>query len=203
MVNLEKFLPVWGQQFTLYSYHWCRCQYSSFQVSVENRKQSDPNDQSKQRLTSSLANEMPQLLEARENASDQSAVGICFASDWLKGWSGFFRRITRCSRTKEPKQTQIALCTSIEISLFKQLFHKPFRDSPRPMREENHWFLRMTSRFQRLHLCQNIWNNHTTKSQEKFHRTYTVIQTDTTIPKLLFHLKKKKIWAAKNIFVAN
>ena len=164
MVNLEKFLPVGGQQFILYSYHWCRCQYSSFQVSVENQKQSDPNDQSKQRLTSSLANEMPQLLEARENASDQAAVGICFASDWLKGWSGFFRRITRCSRTKANTDCLIYFDSNISI---RQLFNKPFRDSPRPMREENHWFLRMTSRFQRLHLCQNIWNNHTTKISRK------------------------------------
>ena len=53
----------------------------------------DYNDQSKQRLTPSLAHEKPEFLEARENAGDQVAVGFRFASDWLKGWSGFFHKV--------------------------------------------------------------------------------------------------------------
>ena len=112
----------------------------------------DYNDQSKQRLTSSLAHEKPEFLEARENAGDQVAVGFRFASDWLKGWSGFFRRITRCSRTKANTDCLKYFERNISIQT-TQLFNKPFRDSPRPMREENYLFLRRTSRFQRLHLC--------------------------------------------------
>ena len=56
----------------------------------------------------------------------------------LIGWKDGAVSFDESQGAVEPKQTQIALNTSIEISLFKQLFHKPFRDSPRPMREENH-----------------------------------------------------------------
>ena len=56
----------------------------------------------------------------------------------LIGWKDGAGSFDESQGAVEPKQTQIALYTSIEISLSKQLFNKPFRDSPRPMQEENH-----------------------------------------------------------------
>ena len=34
------------------------------------------------------------LLEARENANDQVAIVVSFASDWLRGWCEFYGPIT-------------------------------------------------------------------------------------------------------------
>ena len=111
MVNLEKFLPVWGQQLTLYSYHWCGCQYSSFQVSVENWVQ---------RPIKAKVNIIISPWEARISWSARKR-------GWPSGgWFSFcvwlVERMERflSQGAVEPKQTQIALNTSIEISLFKQ-----------------------------------------------------------------------------------
>ena len=123
----------------------------------------------------------------------------------LIGWKDGAVSFDESQGAVEPKQTQIALNTSIQISLFKQ--HNYLKNLFVIHQDQSG--KRITSSCVGLqdfsvYIFVRISETVTPpKSQEKFHRTYTVIQTDTTIPKLLFHLKKKKIWAAKNIFVAN
>ena len=74
----------------------------------------DYNDQSKQRLTSSLAHEKPEFLEARKRGWPSGG--------WFSFCVWLVERMERflSQGAVEPKQTQIALNTSIEISLFKQ-----------------------------------------------------------------------------------
>ena len=44
---------------------------------------------------------LPHLDQARENASDQVAIGFSFASDWLKRWREFSRLITERREAKQ------------------------------------------------------------------------------------------------------
>ena len=55
------------------------------------------------------------LLEARENASDQVIIGFGFASDWLREWREFSRPITERNEAK-PKQSWIILGTRLKIA---------------------------------------------------------------------------------------
>ena len=48
--------------------------------------------------------------QARENTCNQVAIGIGFASDWLRRWRKFFKPIRDCTKVK-PKQVQIAVDT--------------------------------------------------------------------------------------------
>ena len=52
----------------------------------------------------------------RENASDQVAIGLSFASDWLRGWREFSRPITERSKAK-PMQSRITFDTQLKIAL--------------------------------------------------------------------------------------
>ena len=54
--------------------------------------------------------------QARENASDQVAIGFSFTSDWLTGWREFSRPITEPSETKT-KQSRITFDTQLKIAL--------------------------------------------------------------------------------------
>ena len=54
--------------------------------------------------------------EARENTSDQVAIGFSFACDWLRGWREFYRPITERSEAK-PMQSQITFDTRLKIAL--------------------------------------------------------------------------------------
>ena len=54
--------------------------------------------------------------QARENASDQVAIGFSFASDWLRGWCEFSRPITERSKAK-PMQSRITFDTQLKIAL--------------------------------------------------------------------------------------
>ena len=112
----------------------------------------------------------------------------------LIGWKDGAVSFDESQGAVEPKQTQIALNTSIQISLFKQ--HNYLKNLFVIHQDQSG--KRITSSCVGLqdfsvYIFVRISETVTPpKSQEKFHRTYTVIQTDTTIPKLLFHLKKKK-----------
>ena len=54
--------------------------------------------------------------QARENASDQVAIGFSFASDWLKKWREISKPITECS-TPKPMQSRITFDTQLIIAL--------------------------------------------------------------------------------------
>ena len=54
--------------------------------------------------------------EARENASDQVAIGFSFASDWLKKWREISRPITELSNAK-PMQSRITFDTQLKNTL--------------------------------------------------------------------------------------
>ena len=55
--------------------------------------------------------------QARENASDQVAIGFSFASDWLKKWPEISRPITERSVAK-PMQSRITFDTQLKITLY-------------------------------------------------------------------------------------
>ena len=59
---------------------------------------------------------MDNLLEARENASDEVGIGFTSASNWLSRWREFFGQITGRSKAK-PKQSEIHLDTQLDKSL--------------------------------------------------------------------------------------
>ena len=54
--------------------------------------------------------------KARENASDQVAIGFSFASDWLKKWREISRPTTELSNAK-PMQSRITFDTQLKITL--------------------------------------------------------------------------------------
>ena len=54
--------------------------------------------------------------EARQNASDQVAIGFSFESDWLRGWREFSRLITERSEAK-PMQSRTTFDTQLKIAL--------------------------------------------------------------------------------------
>ena len=58
----------------------------------------------------------PMRSHARENASDQVAIGFSSASDWLRGWREFSRPITERSKAK-PMQSWITFDTQLKIAL--------------------------------------------------------------------------------------
>ena len=55
--------------------------------------------------------------KARENASDQVAIGFTFASDWLRGWREFARPITERSKANL-MQSRITFDTQSKIVLY-------------------------------------------------------------------------------------
>ena len=111
MVNLEKFLPVWGHNWPFTHTTGVGVNTAVFQVSVENRLQ---------RPIKAKVNIIISPWEARISWSARKR-------GWPSGgWFSFcvwlVERMERflSQGAVEPKQTQIALNTSIEISLFKQ-----------------------------------------------------------------------------------
>ena len=56
------------------------------------------------------------MAQARENASDQVAIGFSFASDWLGRWREIFRPIIDRSKAK-PMQSRITFDTRLKIAL--------------------------------------------------------------------------------------
>ena len=60
------------------------------------------------------------LLEARENANDQVAIVVSFASDWLRGWCEFSGPITE-QRLVKSKQSRITFDTKLKIAENLQL----------------------------------------------------------------------------------
>ena len=57
-----------------------------------------------------------EVLEARENASDQIAIVLSFASDWSRGLREFSRTITEQSQGK-PNIFRITFGTQLKITL--------------------------------------------------------------------------------------
>ena len=53
--------------------------------------------------------------EARENESDQVAIGFSFESCWLRGWREVSRRIAERSKAK-PRQSRITFDTQSKIA---------------------------------------------------------------------------------------
>ena len=58
--------------------------------------------------------------QARENASDQVAIGFSFASYRLRGWREFSRPITERSKAK-PMQSRITFDTQLKIAIKHQI----------------------------------------------------------------------------------
>ena len=59
---------------------------------------------------------MCKRLQARENASDQVAIGFGFGSDWLRRWHEFSGPIMGRTEAK-PMQSRITLDTQVKIAL--------------------------------------------------------------------------------------
>ena len=55
--------------------------------------------------------------KARENASDQVAIGFTFASDWLRGWREFSRPISERNKAN-PMQSRITFDTQLKIARY-------------------------------------------------------------------------------------
>ena len=54
--------------------------------------------------------------QARENGSDQVAIGFSFASDWLGRWREISKAVTKRSKAK-PMQPRITFDTQLKIAL--------------------------------------------------------------------------------------
>ena len=97
---------------------------SAFQLSAVKPKPKQPQRPIRAKSISQGTNQLKvrtcNRSEARENASDQVAIGFSFASDCLRGWRGFSKPITERSKAK-PMQSRIKFDTQLKIVLLFSL----------------------------------------------------------------------------------